>query len=290
MIKGSLTPLDPKGDPIYFQFNPTEFARSKDVEWAEIAVPGLDFPLQQFVRGGLESLALEIYMNLDAYGYFRDVPADIARLEALTQSTDPTLAPPICLLHYGTVDFTCVVGSFEARYTMFNDIGEAIEATVRLTLKRYLEKDVTFELPSREVLQFQKKKPVFAGANAPGSRFERPELARLRRAQEIAKRWNSGRGQTATIAGSHTTYQSVANEKYGDPSLWRAVEFTNRGRRSWDNLRAIKKGDRFAIPDMENAMSILEDTTNFPPEVREATAMGRRKMQESTGLLRAVRR
>ena len=85
------------------------------------------------------------------------------------------------------------------------------------------------------------------------------------------------------------TFQAIATRHYGDPSLWRVVEFANRGRRTVDNLRAIRSGDRFVIPDIENALGILEGTTNFPPSVRESLRFGRSRVTEAESLLRAVR-
>ena len=38
-------------DTIEFQFNPSELSFQKGVQIAEIAIPGLDTPLLQFVRG-----------------------------------------------------------------------------------------------------------------------------------------------------------------------------------------------------------------------------------------------
>ena len=58
-MRGSITPVIPRGDTIWFEYNPPEFETAKDVNWAEIGVPGSDFPLQQFVRGGLRTLTIE---------------------------------------------------------------------------------------------------------------------------------------------------------------------------------------------------------------------------------------
>ncbi len=55
-MRGSITPVIPRGETIWFEYNPPEFETAKDVNWAEIGVPGSDFPLQQFVRGGLQTL------------------------------------------------------------------------------------------------------------------------------------------------------------------------------------------------------------------------------------------
>src|SRR5262245_13783405 len=45
------------------QFNPTEFTLDKSAQLAEITIPGLDSPLQQFVRGQAEKLSLELFFD-----------------------------------------------------------------------------------------------------------------------------------------------------------------------------------------------------------------------------------
>ena len=44
-------------------FNPTELSFQKQMKYAEIAIPGLDAPLQQFVRGEAEKLTLELFFD-----------------------------------------------------------------------------------------------------------------------------------------------------------------------------------------------------------------------------------
>ena len=54
MGKMTLQRLDlskqPVGDPLEVQFNPTEYSLSKSNQFAEVAIPGLDSPVVQFVR------------------------------------------------------------------------------------------------------------------------------------------------------------------------------------------------------------------------------------------------
>jgi hypothetical protein len=57
-----------------------------------------------------------------------------------------------------------------------------------------------------------------------------------------------------------------------------------------DNIRAIRSGERFLIPDIENSLDILEGITNFPPEVRESLRFGTTRVTEAETLMRAVKR
>jgi hypothetical protein len=45
------------------QYNPTEFSLDKGVQLAEIAIPGLDAPLLQFVRGQTERLSVDLFFD-----------------------------------------------------------------------------------------------------------------------------------------------------------------------------------------------------------------------------------
>ena len=45
------------------QFNPTEYTINKAVQIAEIAIPGLDEPILQFVRGQNEKLTMDLFFD-----------------------------------------------------------------------------------------------------------------------------------------------------------------------------------------------------------------------------------
>lgn len=290
LVKGSITPIDPEGSPIVFEYNPSQLEVGKEAGWAEIGIPGLDFPLQQFVRGNLKTLSVEVYLNRDFYARAHDVRESIQALEDLAESTSKTGAPPICVFQWGRFDFVCVVGSVSVRYTMFDEAGDPVEATVALTLRRYIEKDVSFRLPRREVelpLPREVQRPAFEGwQKGSGSIFSPPEERTLTGAEALVEE-----GETRThVTEQGETYQNIATKHYGDPSLWRVIEFANRGRSLADNLRAIRSGERFIIPDVENALAILEGVTNFPPEVRESLRFGRTRVTEAETLFKAVAR
>ena len=45
------------------KFNPTEYKLSKANTFAEIAIPGLDSPPLQWIRGGAETLSMELLVD-----------------------------------------------------------------------------------------------------------------------------------------------------------------------------------------------------------------------------------
>ena len=55
-------------EDIEIQYNPTEFTLDKQAQFGEIGVPGLDSPLQQFVRGQAEKLTMDLFFDTTDHG------------------------------------------------------------------------------------------------------------------------------------------------------------------------------------------------------------------------------
>lgn len=98
------------------QFNPTELSFSKSAQFAEIAIPGLDAPIQQFIRGGTETLTVELFfdstdsgMGADAKSVTDDnnalLPVDrfcgTEKFYQLVKQNPKTHAPPRCRFGWG---------------------------------------------------------------------------------------------------------------------------------------------------------------------------------------------
>src|SRR3954466_2548589 len=90
----------PRTEDIPLQYNPTELSWDKGVQIAEIAIPGLDAPLQQFVRGQAEKLTLELFFDTtDEGGMGRHAVSVIQhtdRIYQLVKIESESHAPPIC--------------------------------------------------------------------------------------------------------------------------------------------------------------------------------------------------
>ena len=213
-MKGSITPVIPRGDTIEFEYNPPEFESSKDVNWAEIGIPGLNFPLQQFVRGGLRTLSLEVFFNADNYAKKFDVRDAVTKLEALIEKTDDTLAPPVCLFAWGQFQFPCLVGSVTTRYTMFSRNGSPLEATVSFSLRSYKEADIDFAPPVAEPEKELKQEPVFSGKQGSGSVFAPAEEGTIKEAEQLGQ---EGETKTTVIEEGESA-QSVAQKELGSPT------------------------------------------------------------------------
>src|SRR5215510_8822267 len=96
-----LVQWDQKKDPesIEVQYNPTELSWDKSAQIAEIAIPGLDAPLQQFVRGQAEKLTLELFFDTTDHGMGGGAVSVTTLTDRIYQliKIEPTRhAPPVC--------------------------------------------------------------------------------------------------------------------------------------------------------------------------------------------------
>lgn len=144
------------GDALDVLYNPTEYTLAKSNQIAEIAIPGLDSPLLQFVRGQTETMTVDLFFDSTDDGTG-------AGAKSVTEKTDPfyklikieseTHAPPLVLFTWGGAfpgqgtdagqasqgrhGFKGVIESVRQRYTMFSSLGLPLRATLSLVLKEY---------------------------------------------------------------------------------------------------------------------------------------------------------
>ncbi|MGH8066282.1 MAG: CIS tube protein [Candidatus Entotheonellia bacterium] len=153
-------------EEIPVQFNPTEFTLDKSAQIAEIPIPGLDAPLQQFVRGQAEKLTLDLFFDTTDQGMGDDAVSVTTQTDRIyqlikiepTRGEPPTRhAPPICTLVWNaqfpgnaiggpTGDgvgnqkrngFQCIVESVKQKFTLFSPKGVPLRATLTVTLREY---------------------------------------------------------------------------------------------------------------------------------------------------------
>jgi len=143
-------------DEFDVQYNPTELSLDKNVQLAEVNIPGLDAPLQQFVRGQAEKLTLELFFDTTESGMgvgAESVTAKTDRLYQLVKVESDTHAPPVVTfswnhrfpgdnLRFGSGSqmrnsFKGVVESIRQKFTLFSPEGVPLRATVNLVLREY---------------------------------------------------------------------------------------------------------------------------------------------------------
>lgn len=123
------------------QFNPTEYSLSKGAQIAEIAIPGIDSPLLQFVRGQNEKLTLDFFFDTTDSGMDQTVE-DVRKLTApfyqLVKIQPKTHAPPRIRFVWGEgISFKAIVESVQQKFNLFNPEGIPLRATLTMTFREY---------------------------------------------------------------------------------------------------------------------------------------------------------
>ena len=172
-------------------FNPAEYTLTKAAQLAEIAIPGLDSPVLQFIRGQTETLKLELFFDTTDSG----MDAGAVDVRTLTNSfyqlvkiQPKTHAPPRIRLTWGLgLSFKAIVESVDQKFTLFTQLGVPIRATLTVALREY------------KTLEEQ-----LAELNLQSADHTRSHLV---------------------VDGE--TFASIAHELYGDPRLWRLIADAN---------------------------------------------------------------
>jgi len=151
-------------DEIPVQYNPTELQLEKQAQFAEINIPGLIAPIQQFVRGVAEVLTVELFFDTSDKGTG-------VKAESVTKLTDPIYAttliepsghaPPLVTFTWGKEfpglnlpeaqtgqrrgSFTGVVTSCRQTFTFWSRGGIPLRAKLNLTIRQYLPLDLQLE-------------------------------------------------------------------------------------------------------------------------------------------------
>jgi hypothetical protein len=210
-------------DILDIQYNPTELQFEKQPQIAEIAIPGLDAPLQQFVRNAAEKLTMEIFCDTSDAGMglnARSVTEETDKFYGLTKIVPDLHAPPVVVFHWHDMisgatlheslgnqkrnSFTGVCESVRVRFTLFSPEGVPLRATVNLVLREW------------RPLEEQLRK---LGLNSP----DRTHGHELRA------------GETLT---------AVAARHYGTPDRWRALLEPN----GIEDPRRLAAGRLLAVP------------------------------------------
>lgn len=130
--------VEPPGDnPIIpLKFNPTEYKLNKANTFAEIAIPGLESPPLQWIRGGAETLAMELLV--DTSDTLEDVRQKYVQpLRELLSPDEKLHAPPIVRFNWDGEVFTGVLESLSTSYVLFDQDGVPLRARLDVSLKEY---------------------------------------------------------------------------------------------------------------------------------------------------------
>src|ERR1700751_5181332 len=147
--KLTITPETASGlKAVEARFNPERYTINKSVQFAEIAIPGLDSPVQQFIRGQAEKITMELFFDTTELGIVdnpQDVRSQTGAIHQLLRVNGHLHAPPRCTLTWGdnqrplcfgtSADFFCVAESLSEEFTLFSPSGIPLRAKVNLTFR-----------------------------------------------------------------------------------------------------------------------------------------------------------
>lgn len=198
------------------QFNPTEYTIDRETTFAEVAVPGLDAPVIQYVRGGGDKLKLELFLDVTdsmENGVAKDGASVkelfVEPLERLMLQHEKLHAPPIVCLTWGSTVLlpAAVANSLSVKYTLFDTLGRPVRATATLGVRQYAT-------ASRQLAD--------AG-------LQSPDLTNV-----------------ATVRQGDTL-PAIAAREYGNATRWRQIAEANR----ITNPLALTPGQPLVVPKLK---------------------------------------
>jgi nucleoid-associated protein YgaU len=187
---------DIEGFPFEAAFNPTEYSVERETSFAEVAIPGLDAPVLQYVRGNGDKTNVEMFFDITDLmidGQVSDgssVYSTYISVLELLMLQDPTLhAPPRVQLTWGSmiIQSSCVATSLAVTYTLFDVSGTPVRATAKLTFRQ--ADDAAAQLAA-------------AGLQSPDK-------------------------TNAVTVREGDTLPAIAYREYGDATQWRAIATAN---------------------------------------------------------------
>jgi len=142
------------GAPMAVKYAPAELTLAKSAQYAEIAIPGLELPLLQFVRGDAITLSMELFFDSTDGGTGAQATAvtdEVEQFQKLVAIDGDLHHPPLVKITWGRnfpgsrfgdsdqagTTFTAVVLSVSRKFMLFNPDGAPLRAMVTLSLKQF---------------------------------------------------------------------------------------------------------------------------------------------------------
>jgi nucleoid-associated protein YgaU len=140
--KATIINLDTR-EAIPVLFNPEEYTLDLGNTIAEIGIPGLQKSPVQYVRGNVRSLRMELFF--DTYERTEDVRVHTRRITSLLEPGPTTLAPPVLLFSWSSLQFQCVLETVSQRFIMFKPSGMPVRARLTVVFKEFARLQVEIE-------------------------------------------------------------------------------------------------------------------------------------------------
>ena len=217
MALEKLTITTELGQVITALFNPERYTVTKSAQLAEVAIPGLDSPVVQFVRGQNEKITLELFFDTTDSGMadqvkdVRDLTIDVYKLLKVNGELH---APPRVTLSWGnagqltshgaSISPWLVLESLSEEFSLFGPDGTPLRAKLSVSF--------------REAWTIEDQLQV-----TPRHSSDRTSIRRVVRGETI----------------SHIAY-----DEYSDSAQWRPIAEAN----NLDNPRLLDPGMKLLIP------------------------------------------
>ncbi len=194
-------------------FNPAEYSVDRETTFAEVAIPGLDAPVLQYVRGNGNKMSFELFLDVtDRMKNGEVVTGDSVRerfvrpLEQLLLQHPRLHAPPPVGVFWGkeAIMSSAVTVSLAVKYTLFDTKGRPVRATANLTLREHRS----------------------AAQQIAETRTQSPDKSNV-----------------ATVRAGDTL-PAIAFREYGDAALWRPIAEENL----LSNPLALTPGQSLVVP------------------------------------------
>jgi nucleoid-associated protein YgaU len=187
---------------IPLKFNPTEYQLNKANTFAEIPIPGLASPPLQWIRGGAETLTMEVL--IDTSDTLKSVRTEyVDALRRLLDRNKKLHAPPIVQFTWEKFQFKGVLESLATSYVMFDPKGVPLRARLNITMKEYRPVEVQTRDPRNTSADVDKSWMVSRGETLSaiaGAVYKDPGLWRvLAEANDIADPRSLEPGRVLTV-------------------------------------------------------------------------------------------
>jgi len=202
------------------QFNPSEYTLTKGAQIAEIAIPGIDAPILQFVRGQTQTLSMELFFDTTQMGMGEAPVLDVRTLTEpvfqLVKIQAKTHAPPRVRFSWGLgLSFRAIVDSIQQKFTLFNPVGIPLRATLTVSFKEYQTLEEQLQRLNLQSADHSKKRLI-------------------------------KRGETLAL---------IAYQEYGDSTEWRRIFEEPRNLQLIPDPRRLQPGLEIVIPSIPTTSS-----------------------------------
>ena len=238
------------GENFRVQFNPTELNLSKSAQFAEIAIPGLDAPVQQFVRGGTETLTVELFFDTTDDGMGEMAKSVTDRTDAfynLVKQNQNTHAPPRCLFAWGPPTFEALT---EATSQLIDATNQLIDSanlnTQKLSFSNLWESWAPYWFLCI-VESVERKFLLFSPEGIPLRARLTLKLREYQTIESMVGRLQSADHTKARVLKRRERLEQIAAREYENPAEWRRIAEAN----NIDDPRRVVPGTILQVPPIQ---------------------------------------